>query len=290
MECFAISISVVPAGLNLFITKTFIMNADMILKSDLIDLIFERRNKDYGAYQLRRLYNKHLLIAICGPVLLLIFSWWIVDRSGYNLMQPIAATPVVETPVSIIQLPPTPRVPPQPVARSIRKPVSANTEFYTPVISDDVITDVPEIGNFDDVIIGKKTTDPVGEPGPPIETVVESIPAEPVEAEPSIYDTAELMPEFPGGLSALSRFLSKHLRVPDEIDEPGTRVKILVYFVVDHNGSLASVQFKDSVPAVYQKEIRRVFMKMPKWNPGSQHGKLVSVYHHLPIIFEIPEL
>ena len=48
------------------------MNADMILKSDLIDLIFERRNKDYGAYQLRKLYNKHLLIAICGPLLLLI--------------------------------------------------------------------------------------------------------------------------------------------------------------------------------------------------------------------------
>ena len=97
------------------------------------------------------------------------------------------------------------------------------------------------------------------------------------------------MPEFPGGLHALSRFLTKHLKVPEEIDEPGTRVRILVHFVVDRDGSLKSVQCNDSIPSVYEKEIRRVFAKMPKWNPGSQHGKLVSVYYDLPIIFEIPD-
>jgi periplasmic protein TonB len=264
------------------------MNADMILKSDLIDLVFERRNKDYGGYQLRKLYSKHLCIAISGPVLLLIFSWWIVGRTGDNMLQTITTKPV-DPHVYVIQPSPPPMVPPQPVARVLRKPVSANTEFFTPVISDDVTTDVPEVGNFEEMIIGKKTTDPVGEPGPPIEPVVNSPAVAETAPEPSIYETVELMPEFPGGLYALSRFLSKHLRVPDEIDEPGTRIRILVHFVVDRQGLLTSVQFKDPVPAVYEKEIRRVFMKMPKWNPGSQHGKLVSVYYHLPIIFEIPE-
>jgi protein TonB len=219
------------------------MKADMILKSDLIDLVFESRNKDYGAYQLRKLYSKHLYIAICGPVLLLIFSWWIVGSTGKNMLQSITTKPE-DPPVYIIQPSPPPEVPPQPLAHSARKPVSANTEFFTPVISDDVVTDVPEPGNFQDVIIGTKTTDLVGEPGPPIETVVESPTAAPAAPEPSIYEKVELMPEFPGGLYALSRFLSKHLRVPEEIDEPGTRVKILVHFVVDRDGSLTRFSSK----------------------------------------------
>jgi len=151
---------------------------------------------------------------------------------------------------------------------------------------ENVETDVPETGELVDAIIGTKTTDPVGELSPPGTSVIESALA--MDPEPAIFESVERMPEFPGGLHALSRFMSKHLRVPEEIEEPGTRIKILVNFVVAQDGSLQSVLFKDSIPGAYEKEIRRVFMKMPKWNPGSQNGKLVSVYYHLPIIFEIP--
>ena len=261
------------------------MNAEMILKSDLIDLVFESRNKEYGAYQLRKLYKKHLMIAIGGPLFILLLSWWVVDGSGTNIIKTIGPA-FTDTTVIVIQPPPS--IPLPPVERFNRKAASAEMENNIPVITNkEVVSDVPEVSELEDVIIGTKTIDPIGDPAPPMATVSEIPPAP--TPEPAIYVAVEQMPEFPGGLHGLSRFLSKHLRVPEEIEEPGTRIRILVNFVVAQDGSLQSVQFKDSIPVAYAREIRRVFMKMPRWNPGSQHGKLVSVYYHLPIIFEIPE-
>src|SRR6478735_8351550 len=172
------------------------MNADLILKSDLIDLVFESRNKEYGAYELRKLYNKHLLMAICGPVVLLIVSWWMVRGAGNNVLQILAPKLPPDATVYIIQPPPPPAVPPMPMASNIRKPASAEIEFHTPVITNEAITDVPEIGDLQHAIIGTKTTDPVGEPSPPVEAAIPTQASAPQAPEP-VYELVEQMPEFP---------------------------------------------------------------------------------------------
>lgn len=271
---------------NSIITKTFAMNADMILKADLIDLVFEHRNKDYGAYALRKDYRKHLLIGISGPVLVLLLSWWIVNLRDLRNYQITKVSVVGDTTEHIIQPPPKePAV--LPVAA---KRVSANQEFFVPVIVEHVdSTEVPAADDLlkEGVVIGTKTDDPVGPPAAPPVAEPPVIATPP--AAPEILTEAEVMPAFPGGPEAFSRFMSKHLRVPEELNEPGTRVRIQVNFVVGRDGQLDAIRFADSVNDACQREIRRVFGKMPSWNPGSQHGKSVSVYYHVPIIFEIPE-
>jgi len=257
----------------------------MILKSDLIDLIFERRNKAYGAYELRKLYSKHLLIAISGPVLILIALLYIVRLPGNTIMQLVKPV-FADTTTLVIQPPPTAPIPPASGGRRGIKTVS--TVLAIPiVVPDHLATDLPLVAELTGTIEGTSIDGPaeelssggVAERPSPIE----------VPIEPAVLETAEQMPEFPGGMQALSRFMSRNLKVPDEVDGPGTRRRIQVNFIVSKSGSLESVNLNDTIPIAYQKEIRRVFAKMPKWNAGSQHGRSVSVFYHIPIIFEIPE-
>ena len=162
------------------------MNADLILKSDLIDLVFESRNKEYGAYEIRKLYHKHLLIAICGPVIILIFSWWFVAEASNSIHEAIIPKLPPDTIVHVIK-PPPPPLPPMPVAGNVRKARSADIVFNTPVITPDSVTDVPEIGELQHSIIGTKTNDPVGEPSPPVEPVIESRVEAPPISEPAVF-------------------------------------------------------------------------------------------------------
>ncbi|NII25120.1 hypothetical protein HB364_08520 [Pseudoflavitalea sp. X16] len=84
------------------------------------------------------------------------------------------------------------------------------------------------------------------------------------------------------------RFLGRHLRVPEEVIEPGQRVKVPVRFIVNKDGHLSGVEFITTADEAFKKEILRVVAKMPRWTPGSQGGKTVSVYCMIPIIFEVP--
>ncbi len=97
------------------------------------------------------------------------------------------------------------------------------------------------------------------------------------------------MPEFPGGMDALRRFLGRHLRVPEEVLEPGQKLKVPVRFVVNKDGQLSGVEFMANADEAFKKEIMRVVAKMPRWVPGSQGGKTVAVYYMIPIIFEVSE-
>jgi protein TonB len=82
------------------------------------------------------------------------------------------------------------------------------------------------------------------------------------------------------------RFLSRHLRVPDEAVEPGQKIKILVQFVVGKDGQISNIQFIQTNGEVFEHEVLRVMKKMPTWRPGMQNGEAVAVYFKLPVIFE----
>lgn len=277
------------------------MRPDTVLQSDLLDILFEHRNKDYGAYTLRKEYNHRLMLAVTGmfSIVVFFFAWFYFNNNKNN--KPASALALTDDSVviRIYDIPKDPPLPPPPAVKP--QPKVATIKVVTPVIvPDHVISDPPppvdQLDN-DDALISNVTSDgekptsvstspttpPGGNGAGPVQPV--SIP----EPEETIKHYAEKMPEFPGGTQALIRFLSKHLRVPDEKQQPGDRVRVPVKFVVDGEGQLTDIQFPETADEEYKNEIRRVMKKMPKWIPGMQHGKPVSVYFSIPIIFEVTD-
>lgn len=279
------------------------MRADTVLQSDLLDILFEHRNKEYGAYTLRKEYNHRLMIALTAmfSIVILFFGWFFFNnnKSGNNGLAAVLKDDSVV--IHIIEVPKEPLPPPPPPPAAKPQPPVATIKVTPPIIvPDDLATDPPppvDKLEKDDALICDKTAEgekpngitPVSTPSGNGSGPVQSQSAPEPEAENKVLTFAEKMPEFPGGTQALIRFLSKNLRVPEEKVEPGQQVKVPVKFVVDKDGKLTDVQFPGTPDEEFKTEIRRVMNKMPKWIPGSQNGKPVAVYFNIPIVFQVTD-
>jgi periplasmic protein TonB len=275
-------------------SKNFsIMNAETILQSDLLDIIFENRNKQYGAYELRKGYNKHLLKAMLAIISIVsfFFVWNFLNNNRNaetNGLPPLTTDTAVH--LTKVVLPKEPPPPPKP-----KQPVASITDPVPVIVPDQNVKDtLHTIDDLADKVISDKNVDgPTSTSGnqtaapqtPAVSNTIEPLP----EAEPLIIEKPEIMPEFPGGTAALLRFLGKNLQVPEDALEPGQRIRVPVKFVVNKEGSLSDVEFLTQTDHVFRKEILRVVAKMPKWKPGSQHGKTVAVYYTIPVIFDMTE-
>lgn len=265
------------------------MKPELILRADILDIIFEGRNKEYGAYNLRKEYNGRMSKAMTG-VLILVAGIFIMNSNRSNVRES-SSGPVIIDSISIAPPPfadPLPAQPPKQKMASIKNP--------TFVLTNDPVTDtIPTVDDLDnDVRIGLKTES--GEPAisdapPPGQDngIQAAVPVEKPTEKEEILKYSEVMPEFPGGQAAFIRFLSKNLRVPDNALDPGQKIKIIVRFVVDKEGELSNIQFLQTKGEVFEHEVVRVLNKMPKWKPGMQNGEKVKVYFNLPIIFDAPE-
>lgn len=116
-----------------------------------------------------------------------------------------------------------------------------------------------------------------------IEPVVEE--EEPVEEE--IFMVVEQMPEFPGGMAELMKFLSKNIKYPTIAQENGIQGRVIVQFVVNQDGSIVDPIVMRSVDPYLDKEALRVISTMPKWKPGMQRGKAVRVKYTVPVTFRL---
>jgi periplasmic protein TonB len=269
------------------------MKAEAILQSDLLDIIFENRNKQYGAYQLRKEYNGRLyraLYLVLGIVLLFI-SFNILSKYFAPKMVSIISTTNFDTGIILTNVP-IPETPPPPVKQT--PPVATIRNMVPLIVPDNQARDsIPSIDVIDKNAIGNKTIagpPPVVDNPPPPEkpaAVIET--KKQPEDDKKVIENPEIMPEFPGGTAALLRFLGKNLQVPEEALETGQRIKVPVKLVVNKDGSLGDVEFPAQTDQLFKKEILRVLAKMPKWKPGSVMGKTVAVYFTIPIIFETSE-
>ncbi len=271
------------------------MKPELILQADILDIIFEGRNKDYGAYELRREYStrmKKAFYVVLGIVIVLFiftsFNFFSVHKSGIteNTAPPDILLKRIEV-----------KLPDLPKPTELPKIKQATIENTTPmVVNQDEVEPLPEIKQLaEDVLIGIETFD-----GPPVEILpspaktlgagdAPSAPIERPKQTVEILCRSEIMPEFPGGQAAFMRFLSKNLQVPEGSLEAGQKVKLFVRFVVGKDGQLSDMEFLQTTGEVFEQEVIRVMRKMPKWKPGSQNGEKVSVYFTLPIIFHKPE-
>jgi protein TonB len=99
----------------------------------------------------------------------------------------------------------------------------------------------------------------------------------------------EEMPEFPGGQSALMKYLSENIRYPVIAQENGIEGRVICSFVVERDGSITDVQVVRGVDPSLDREAVRVIQSMPKWKPGKQRGKPVRVRFTLPIVFRLQQ-
>jgi periplasmic protein TonB len=269
------------------------MTAQQILKADLLDILFEKRNKEYGAYTLRREYPSHLKKAL-GLMLLLVLVLFL-----YSMTKPqkaIDGVPTDKDTTDVIledikdQTIKKPEQPLQP--RTVEKAPPTRTSPLFKIIPDDQITkQLPDVNDTSDIAVGP-TNSPgtsgdgyvAGAPGPQPVITNTVIPDEP--AEPEIYDPSAInvQPEFPGGVEAWLAYLQRMLRVPHDLEE-GERKTVKVKFVVNTEGEVSDAVIVQSGGTSFDKEVLRVINRMPKWKPGKIKGKPVAVYFTQPVTF-----
>lgn len=256
-----------------------------ILKADMLDIIFEHRNKSYGAYALRRDYNNRLLKAMITTFLVagLFFTLTSLGEKK-DLSGPIAIRDslIIKTFEVPIEKPKEPEQPKPPVQVKQVKSVN-NIQF----VDDDQVTDMPDQDMLDGAVVSDKTIDGK-EPADPNQKAGDAItggtvPAPDVPEKPREFGPS-FAPSFPGGTESMMNFLRKHLRTPEDL-EPGTQVTVMIKFLVDLDGRISQWEIVKSGGQELDQEVIRVVRKMPAWNPGKQNGQSISMYFTQPVTF-----
>ena len=101
------------------------------------------------------------------------------------------------------------------------------------------------------------------------------------------FDVVEKMPEFPGGVGEMMKFLSMTVKYPEAAEKAGTQGRVIVSFIVEKDGSVSNAKVQKSVSEELDAEALRVINAMPKWTPGMQKGKAVRVKYTIPITFRL---
>ncbi|SHN02288.1 energy transducer TonB [Chitinophaga sp. CF418] len=277
------------------------MNATNIIKSDFLDILFDGRNKDYGAYDLRRSEDRRVRNAIIGTT-----SIALVIIGGYVLSNKLMAADmhtrkdvaVKETILKDLEIPEDkPVTPPPPPPATPPPPASSSIRVATPTITEDDLVrpedEMPKLDSIGNKAIGvaniqgdpNRVENPFAGDGTPGGPIVEP----PKVAEREIIDGyIEIMPSFPGGDDALARFLQKNIRYPHMAQETGIEGKIFVQFVVNFEGKISEVQTVGAQRGGgLEEEATRVVKLMPNWKPGRQNGHSVSVRYILPVGFRL---
>ena len=260
-----------------------------IFTNQWLDIVFEGKNKTYGAYELRKSNTKTTVRAlIIGAVLFsvlvaapLIMSL-LPDSSGDDdsldtKIVTMKLPPKKEEPKK--DLPPPPPPPPKVDQVKFVKPVVAKAE--------EVTEEPPKITEIKDKKLGNETI----KGDPDAELTVEPVgngPAAVVEEDNSIYNTAgiEVKPDFPGGMEKFYKFVGNNYQTPEE---DGLKGKVYVTFVVEKDGSLTDIKVIRDIGYGTGKEAIRVLNKCPRWTPGEQNGKKVRVLYSLPITIQSAE-
>ena len=262
-----------------------------MLHTDPLDLLFENRNKLYGAYPLRKYYNQRLSISMgCTFTLVVISSFFYLYNNPNSVFIQNRPLPpdVILRDISLI---PDIKPPVQILRPSVSKP-PVTMIYNTPLIVADqkVQRTMTKIDQLQTAAIGLITS--AGEPdneepqtnGNATAGTQISQP-EPVENKTEVLETAEVMPAFPGGLEALKRFLLKNLRMPENNLAEGSRVQVIARFVVGADGYVRDIEITHPGEPEFNAEVTRVVSRMPDWMPGFQNHRSVAVYFSLPVNF-----
>lgn len=270
-----------------------------LVNNEWVDLVFQGRNQEYGAYKLRKGTSKRNVISII--IMLAAAALIYLGISLKNFIeastQKVAVTQVQE--LSALEKPKEKaevkqkKVEIQQPEKVVER-VKSSVKFTAPVIKkDDEVKPEDELKNQDELLntktaIGaldvKGNDDKDGEVLKLKETVAQPEPKPEVE---KVFEVVEQMPSFPGGDKALLEFLSNNIKYPVVAQENGVQGRVVVSFVVERDGSITDVKVVRSVDPSLDKEAARVVKSMPKWIPGKQNGSAVRVKYNVPVSFKL---
>ena len=265
------------------------MTSTEIMHADILDIIFENRNKEYGAYRLRKLYPQHLFIALISVLALMILIVLIGPSFPKQNKAVVAPNSLDTLVVNIREIELEKPRQPQPAIAEIRRAnISAEQVTNTIRLRPDNLS-IATIRQF-----GEPAAQPSLENLPgmmpgnfPVKTggIADSNLQKPAVIKEAIpFIPEESQPEFPGGDAGLREFLASNLNVPAEL-EAGDRKIVEIRFTIAADGSVAELEIVKSAGFSFDREVMRVCRKMPRWKPAIQNRIKVPVRYIIPITF-----
>jgi len=275
------------------------------------DLIFEGKNHDFGAYQLRlksdKRHNLAVLFTLIGLVIvgILVYSW--VKISDYRAEQAAIALAQEREKMMQAQLAQqeeeTEPEPEQEEQKFEQPEIEVPEEVLATVqVTQIAIVDADKVKNEvmdmetqkEDNTARGVVTQEGSDDADKFKAVQEQVIVKEPEPEPvvkpkedEIFVAVEQQAEFPGGLQKLMSWLSNNIRYPEAAQQNDIQGKVIVKFVVEKDGSIGQVTILKGVDKDLDREAIRVVKKMPRWQPGKNNGVAVRSYFQLPVTFKL---
>ena len=280
------------------------MESNKILQADFLDIIFEGRNKEYGAYELRKSYNKRItraLVAMIGICLLVFLTALLANDNDADKNKIIVQDVQLEDIKKQEEKKPEP--PPPPPPPKPEPPKVEIAKFTPPQIVKDVEVkpedEIKEVEKLEDTKIGVINQEGIKDEGlvaPPVEdkgTGVVEAPKKVEEDYDKVFTKVEKEAKFPGGPEGWRRYLERNLNANVAADDGAAvgNYSVKVQFIVDKGGNISNVQAIDKPKACPScgPEAEKVIKRGPKWEPAVQNGRNV-IYQAIQFItFQVAE-
>jgi len=275
------------------------MEVNKIMSADILDIIFEGRNKDYGAYELRKTYNRRMVAALVATavlIALLFIAYVVANKIGESKDQEMVVQDVQLEEIKKEEPknePPPPPPPPKP------EPPKVEMAKFTPpkIVKDEEVKEdekPPEVEKLEETKIGTINQEGIKDEGivaPPVSDAGKGVIEAPKKDETDYEQTftkVEIESEYPGGQGAWMRYLNKTFRYPDQAVEQEIQGTVVVQFIVDKEGNVSDVEaISGPKEGGLRDEAIRVIKKSGKWTPAVQNGRQVKSYKKQPITFRL---
>lgn len=275
------------------------MDVNKIMTADILDIIFEGKNKEYGAYDLRKSYNRRMIIAlvVTAALITVLFVGFLIaknlpeDKETEMVVQDVQLQEIKQE--KELEPPPPPPPPPPP------EPPKVEMAKFTPpkIVEDEEVQEdekPPEVEKLEETKIGTINQEGLKDEGivaPPVSDAGKGVIEAPKKDETNydeIFTKVEIESSYPGGAGAWMRYLNKTFRYPQEAQDDGIQGTIVVQFIVDKEGNVSEVEAV-SGPSTggLRDEAIRVIKKSGKWEPAVQNGRKVKSYKKQPITFKL---
>lgn len=274
------------------------MDVNKILTADFLDILFEGRDKEYGAYNLRRTYNNRLRNALVGTIVvcILLIVGSLLANSVKKKQNQIFVQDVSLENMKTEEKKPEPPLPPPPPKQE--PPKVEITKFTPPkIVKDEEVKpdeEIKEVKQLQDTKIGtinQEGEKDLGVVAPVVEKGTGVVAAPKEEDYDKIFTVVQIPAEFPGGLPAWTKYLERNLNrdLPVENGAPPGKYTVYVTFIVDKTGGISDVQAENDPGYGTKEEAIRVIKKGPAWKPAIQNGRNVIYRHKQGITFVVSE-
>lgn len=275
------------------------MEANKILSADLIDLVFEDRNKEYGAYELRKKYNRRMSIAllITLGVAVLIFTVSLLAQSFAPADD--AKVEIRDVVLEDIKQEEEKKIEPPPPPPPKQEPPKVEMTKFTPpkivkdeqVKKEDIPPEMEKLQETKIAVVSQEGIKDVGIAVPVVDEGKAVVAVPKVEDESKVFEKVEVEASFQGGLAAWKKYLERNLNASAPVDNganPGSYT-VMVQFIVSKDGTISDVKALTSHGYGMEQEAVKVIQRGPKWVPAIQNGRHVNAYRKQPITFVVSE-